>query len=341
MQAHDQPDVYETADQAESESSDFYEEESTNECIERLHISTKDSYNRFKGKYLTGNVDFSDRIGRKFRNGYDARSGEWELAGEGEKEDPIQKCRRLQCEMNELMDEITVSQADATKTKEEKASYEAVFDVVGTAKKVLESLKLEQVIGNEANNSDVEVKRLMTKIDDYKKSGAGDAVKLNVGLAQTTRIAELEHRLHLIEVAIGAKPEKISRLAAIGANNLLEAVQTLSAKAALLQPNQLDMVEARLANLLGKMNAIAEKASSNGQDSAREQKILELYDVAKKTEPIVQILPEMLHRMQTLESLHRYGEYLKLILTEYYWDWIPYSHKLHFRYGSFVGWGSA
>lgn len=72
-QAYDQPDVYETADDIpEPETSDYYEEEIDNENIERLHISTRDSYNRFKGKYLTGYVDFSDRIGKQSRPGYDA-----------------------------------------------------------------------------------------------------------------------------------------------------------------------------------------------------------------------------------------------------------------------------
>lgn len=69
----DQPDVYETADDIpEPETSDYYEEEPESDQIERLHISTKDSYNRFKGKYLTGYVDFSDRIGKQARPGYNA-----------------------------------------------------------------------------------------------------------------------------------------------------------------------------------------------------------------------------------------------------------------------------
>lgn len=303
--------MYETPDAPESETSDFYDEEPANESIERLHISTKDSYNKFKGKYLTGNVDFSDRIGKKIRNGYDAVSGEWDLAGEGEKETPIQKCLRLQCEMNELMEEITASQADATKTKEEKASYEAVFDVVGTAKKVLESLKLEQAIGSEtvAMGAETEAKKLLTKIEEYKKSGGADPAKTATELVYSSRIAELEHRLHELEVAVGAKPEKISRLAgSAGAGNLIEAVQSISAKAALLQPQQLDLIETRLGNLLLKMAAIDEKSAATGQDANREQKILELYEIAKTTEPIVQILPDMLNRMQTLESLHKYGK---------------------------------
>lgn len=317
--AHDQPDVYETPDAPESETSDFYDEEPANESIERLHISTKDSYNKFKGKYLTGNVDFSDRIGKKIRNGYDAVSGEWDLAGEGEKETPIQKCLRLQCEMNELMEEITASQADATKTKEEKASYEAVFDVVGTAKKVLESLKLEQAIGSEtvAMGAETEAKKLLTKIEEYKKSGGADPAKTATELVYSSRIAELEHRLHELEVAVGAKPEKISRLAgSAGAGNLIEAVQSISAKAALLQPQQLDLIETRLGNLLLKMSAIDEKSAATGQDANREQKILELYEIAKTTEPIVQILPDMLNRMQTLESLHKYATNFSKLFAE-------------------------
>lgn len=307
--AHDQPDVYETPDIPDSETSDFYEEEPSNDSIERFHISTKSSYNKFKGKYLTGDVDFSDRIGKKIRTGYDART-EWDLAGEGEKETPIQKCLRLQCEMNELMEEITASQADASKTKEEKASYEAVMEVVGTAKKVLESLKLEQAIGSEtvAVGAETEAKKLLAKIEDYKKSSGADPAKTATDLLHSSRIAELEHRIHELEIAVGAKPEKISRLAgSAGAGNLIEAVQSISAKAALLQPQQLDLIEARLTNLVAKMNAIDEKSAATGQDVNREQKILELYEIAKTTEPIVQILPDMLHRMQTLESLHKYA----------------------------------
>lgn len=261
--------------------SDFYEEEIKNEAIERLHINTKISYNRFKGKYLTGDVDFSDRLGKKLRTGYDARSGDWELAGEGEKESPIQKCRRLQCEMQELMEEITVIQLDNSVSKEEKQSYDAVSNVVNTAKKVLESLKLEQVLGKEFNSNapEGEVQKLLTQVEDYRKSGASEQSTLslnlrNVDLANSTRIAELEHRLYQLESVIGAKPDKVSRLSGfLGTNSLLEAVQQLSTKAALLQPTQLDLIEARLSNLTSKLDAIAEKSSGSVQDATREQKV--------------------------------------------------------------------
>uniref|UniRef100_A0A182WEH2 Dynactin subunit 2 n=1 Tax=Anopheles minimus TaxID=112268 RepID=A0A182WEH2_9DIPT len=320
--AHDQPDVYETPDVNEAETSDYDEDEPVNDAIERLHISTKDSIGKFRGKYLTGDVDFSDGIGRKNRLGYDARSLDYELAGEGERETPLQRCHRLKCEMNELMEEIEASRADTGRTAEEKASYETVFGVVSTAKKVLESLKLEQVIGSEvvAGGGDAEAKKLIAQIEEYKKTGAvssSDPKMVANELVQSARVAQLEHRLHQLEVAVGAKPERISRLVGTtGTGNLIEAVQNISAKAALLKTSQLDTIEQRLSNLLQQMNSIQEKSNATGQDPNREQKILELYEIAKSTEPIVQILPDMLHRMQTLESLHKYATNFSKLFAE-------------------------
>lgn len=215
--------------------------------------------------------------------------------------------------MEELMQDIAAIQQDSKVSKEEKESYETVGAVVNNAKKVLESLRLEQILGKETAPADAEaeVKQLMQKVEEYNKSGGLAGVKLvSVGgeLVQTTRIATLEHRLHELERAIGAKSEKLCRLSSsLGTDSLLDAVQQLSTRAALLQPSQLDLIEARLNNLAIKMDTINEKANTSSGDAAREQKTLELYEIAKRTEPITQILPEMLDRMQALESLHSYG----------------------------------
>lgn len=107
--------MYETSDLPEvDQSENLYDDDPENECIERLHISAKDAFSKFRGKYLTGNVDFSDRLSKKIRTGYDARSGEWELAGEGEKETPFQKFHRLKCETRELLEELTILQQNET-----------------------------------------------------------------------------------------------------------------------------------------------------------------------------------------------------------------------------------
>lgn len=236
------------------------------------------------------------------------------MVGEGEKESPIEKCRRLQCELNELMQEISALNEDASVSKEEKSSFEAVGMVVNSAKKVLDSLRLEQVLGKEAvaANSEAEVKKLFSQIDEYKKNGGSVVLpqkQPTSDLAYTTRIAELENRLHKLERLIGAQPEKLSRVVGtIGSGNLLEAVQQVSTKAALLQPDQLDIIEQRLTSLAAKMDTIGEKSNVSEKDAAAEQKIIELYGIAKRTEPIAQLLPNILHRMQALENLHNYGK---------------------------------
>lgn len=316
--AYDQPDVYETADSAEQETSDYYEEEPENEAIERLHITTKDSYQRFRGANLEGNVDFSDRIGRRLCRGYDAISGEFELVGEGERETPVQKCRRLQCEMNELLDEVSNLQNDRKLGQEEKESYDAVVTVIVTAKKVLDSLRLEQVLGKEQAPSKTEVKALINQVDEYKKSGVLTAIPTpGTDLAASARIAKLEHRLHQLEQAVGAHPEKLIRLTSLTqSTNVMDAVRQLSTKAALLQSEKIDAIEERLGSLGSKMDAIAEKSSGSADEAKHDQKVTDLYDIAKRTEPVAEILPDIIERMQALESLHKYAMNFAKIIAE-------------------------
>lgn len=302
------------------EPSDLYDEPES-EHIERLHLSTKDAYNKFKGKYLTGYVDFSDRISRHLRSGYDARSGIYECGDGEEKEQPVEKCRRLQLEMDELMHELNDLSTNTAITKEERQSYETIGDVVRNAKKVLVNLRLEQVLGTEATSAtaDADMKKLVAQIDEYKKSGAISSLaapKSASELVATTRIAELENKLHDIESVIGIEPEQLKRLSvALHSNNLLDAVQKVSTIAALLQPSQLDLIETRIGNLANKMDAIAAAAASSNpnRDASVDRKTLELYEIAKRAEPIAQALPNMLARMQALENLHKYGKNMKIL----------------------------
>lgn len=305
--------MYETPDVPESEPADYYEEPE-NECIERLHISTKDAHNKFRGKYLSGYVDFSDRISNRFRSGYSVEMYEYGVDG-GDKEKPIQKCRRLQIEMDELFQEINELNTDQAVSKEDKQCYENISAVVGNAKKILNGLRLEKVIGAEATSAtgNAEMKQLLTQIENFKKSGGNEpvaAARSTSELAASKRIAELEHKLHEIEGIVGTEPEKLKRLSlALQSNNLLDAVQKISTTAALLQPSQLDLIENRLSTLATKMDTIKANPNSGTSDTSVDQKILELYEIARRTEAISPILPNMLQRMQALENLHSYGLY--------------------------------
>lgn len=238
----------------------------------------------------------------------------FEITGDGEKESPFQKCQRLQCEMNELMEEITSLENDKNISKEEQEAYFRMSKVVQNSKKILDSLHMEEALGDQNGQStDKAVRNLLSQVDNYKKGAPETAAELikmknQNDITLNARIAEIEHKLHKIEHIVGMKPDKISRLnTTLDTKNLLDAVQQLSTKSALLQPNQLDVIEQRLTNLATKMDQFKEKENA-GTDRDREQKISELYEYAKATEPIAKVLPDMLERMKTLEALHSYGQ---------------------------------
>lgn len=294
--------MYETPDVPDDTTSDYFEDAET-ECIERLHISSEDSNNKFKGKYLTG--DYAHQ---------DVRGGCWELAAHGEKETPIEKYRRIKCEMDELMNEIVESNASADTLKKDKESYESIIGAVNSAQKVLGSLRLENVLGTEtvSSVSNSEIKRLLAQVEDFRKDRNCDNKTTKTQLEHTKRIAELEARLHRIETIIGSRPpEQLNRLAcALDTNGtLLDSVQQISTKAALLQPAQLDQIETRIAALTTKLNAIHQKTCELSGKSGGTDEVSALYDIAKKVEPIAKVLPDVLQRMKALERLHNHGKF--------------------------------
>lgn len=307
--------MYETPDIPDVNTADCYED-TDSDIIGRLHLSSEGSNNKFKGKYLTGNIDYTHN---------DVRSGGcWELAAQGEKESPIEKYRRIKCEMDELMNEIVDINTSAAVSKNVEENYQAIAAAVSSAQKVLASLKLENVLGTEAvsSASDNEIKRLIAKVEDFRKN---DVIKIPAGtstnrnrnqnqIEQTRRMAEVEARLYSVEQIVNSQqPDKLNRLTSLLDTNgpLLDTVQKISTKAALLQPTQLDQIEARISALNFKLDLINDKTSFlSGKNGANDEKVVALYDVAKKIEPISKLLPDVLHRMQALESLHKHGEFL-------------------------------
>lgn len=298
--------MYETPDVPEDTTTNNFDDYEV-EGIERLHISTDDSSNKFKGKYLTGHIDYSHD---------DVRGGCWELAAHGEKETPIEKYRRIKCEMDELLNGIVDSNANATVSKKYKDNYEAISGTVNSAQKVLGSLRLENVLGTETNSStsDHEIRKLIEQVEGFQKKSntVTPSVRVSDQMPNTKRISELEARLHRLETIIGTtQPDKPNRLvSALDTSfTLLDSVQQVSTKAALLQPAQLDQLEERVSALSNKLDTINEKASIlSGKKCASDEKITALYEIAKRTEPIAKILPDILLRMKALEMLHNHGE---------------------------------
>ncbi|XP_026327548.1 dynactin subunit 2 [Hyposmocoma kahamanoa] len=308
--AYDQPDIYETADLPEADQPEPTEEEE-NECIEQLHLSVKDSFNKFKGKFLTGAVDFSDRLSRNSRIGY--RAGEWELAAEGEPETLLERYNRLRCEFSELLEQVAEQQNRATES--EKDEYSKLTAQIGTTKKLLEELKLEE--GEQVDPKAEKLKEYLASSGNKKKKGevvtAHLKLKPEVNLVQTTRIAQLEHRLHKLEQAAGVRDEEAFRKlqAATGKATLCEAAGALAAQASLLRPAELAAADARLASLLANVDALKQAIKPNPDLDA---KVNELYKLLKQIDGISH--SEILERMEALEALHNQASNFGKSLTE-------------------------
>ena len=73
-----------------------------------------------------------------------------ELVGEGVKETPLQKYQRLQCEMKELLEEITKLKNEKT---DEEPNCQVSSNQIEQALKKLTDLKLEEALGSEVISS--------------------------------------------------------------------------------------------------------------------------------------------------------------------------------------------
>lgn len=264
----------------------------------------------------------SDSPNNKIESQHDVRGGCWELAGEGEKETPIEKYRRIKCEMDELMNEIVDLNVKEAVSKKDKETYEAVSQTVNSTQKVLGSLKLDIVLGSNtiSSTANSEINKLLIEVENFKTNGKSKVSpeKSTSYLENTKRIAALEARLHHIETVIGKKtqPDKLNRLTSTfdTRDSLLDAVQQISTKAALLQPAQLDLIENRIIALTDKLNAINEKAlvigGKHGTNDDNDR-IGKVFEIVKKVESL-KFLPDMLNRMQALEALNFYGNFFAI-----------------------------
>ncbi|XP_026672916.1 dynactin subunit 2 [Ceratina calcarata] len=331
--AYDQVDVYETTDLPESEQFQLYPEDET-DSIETLHISASEAFNKFKGKHIVNKgADFSDRISLKPRTGY--KFGNWELLGEGENETPIQKYQRLQCEVKDLYEEVNTLKEKAK--DEEVKSVADIISQVQLLAKQLDTLKLEECLGPDliATLSDpqgMRMKQLISQIEAFKqtsiptsetvpkaeitkddKTSESGVLKYQMmylpekaRMQETARIAVLEQRLCSLETVIGTTSDKLSKFSQnLKGQGVIESLQELGAKAALLDTYQIDVAETRLAALIHRMDNIAQKKTALALDSEQEQKISEMYDIMKQTETMSQILPQTVNRMLALNSIHQ------------------------------------
>uniref|UniRef100_H3BGG2 Dynactin subunit 2 n=1 Tax=Latimeria chalumnae TaxID=7897 RepID=H3BGG2_LATCH len=210
------------------------EEELTSASVEHIIVNPNAAYDKFKDKTVgTKGLDFSDRISKSRRIGYE--SGDYEILAErsGVKETPQQKYRRLLHEIQELAEEVEqIKNTVKESTVEEKLTPVALVKQVASLKQQLVASHLEKLLGPNAaiNLTDPDgalAKRLLTQLEAAKGSKMASVegknpAKVTVGntvtyelhrrpeqdkFSQTAKVAELEKRLAELEAAVRYAPE--------------------------------------------------------------------------------------------------------------------------------------
>ncbi|XP_065128521.1 dynactin subunit 2 isoform X2 [Paramisgurnus dabryanus] len=341
--ASNEPDVYETSDLPEDDQAQFESEELCSDSVERIVVNPNAAYDKFKDKHISAKgLDFSDRISKSRRVGYE--SGEYELLAEGcgLKETPQQKYQRLVNEIHELCQDVEKIQSSTKESSaEESLTPVDLANQAAQLKQQLVSAHLDSVLGPNAhiNLTDPDgalAKRLLTQLEaarGVRSSGAAEgksaAPKGPDGVilyelhsrpeqekfAESAKIAELEKRLAELETAVGSGSEKQGPLSAgVQGVSLMNTIELLQARVSALDAATLDQVEVRLQSVLGKMNEIA-KHKAAIEDAETQNKVSQLYDVVQKWDAMATSLPQVVQRLIAVKELHEQAMQFGQLLT--------------------------
>ncbi|XP_062453278.1 dynactin subunit 2 isoform X1 [Rhea pennata] len=340
--ARNEPDVYETSDLPEDDQAEFDAEELTSTSVEHLIVNPNAAYDKFKDKRVgTKGLDFSDRISKTKRTGYE--SGEYEILGEGlgTKETPQQRYQRLLHEVQELAGEVERIQSTVKESAaEEKLTPVALAKQVAGLKQQLVSSHLEKLLGPDAaiNLADPDgalAKRLLLQLEAAKSSkvapgkspakapaAGGSTVTYELHsrpeqerFVQAAKIAELEKRLAELEATVRCEPDSQNPLAVgLKGASLMETVEILQAKVSTLDVAVLDQVEARLQSVLGKVNEIA-KHKAAVEDADTQSKVHQIYETVQRWGPMASTLPDVVQRLVALKELHEQAMQFGQLLT--------------------------
>ncbi|KAI1899971.1 hypothetical protein AGOR_G00067420 [Albula goreensis] len=343
--ASNEPDVYETSDLPEDDQAQFesVSEELCSDSVERIVVNPNAAYDKFKDKRVsTKGLDFSDRISKSRRVGYE--SGEYEILAEGcgVKETPQQKYQRLVNEIQELSQEVESIQTSTRESvAEERLTPVVLAQQAAQLKQQLVSAHLDSLLGPQAhiNLADPDgalAKRLLTQLEAARGSRGGAAgegkaagAKAPDGVvlyelhsrpeqdrfSESAKMAELEKRLADLETAVGSGSDKQSPLTAgVQGASLMDTMDLLQARVSALDSATLDQVEARLQSVLGKMNEIA-KHKAAIEDAETQSKVSQLYDVVQKWDSMATILPQVVQRLIAVKELHEQAMQFGQLLT--------------------------
>uniref|UniRef100_A0A4W4F124 Dynactin subunit 2 n=1 Tax=Electrophorus electricus TaxID=8005 RepID=A0A4W4F124_ELEEL len=319
--ASNEPDVYETSDLPEDDQAQFESEELCSDSVERIVVNPNAAYDKFKDKRVsTKGLDFSDRISKSRRVGYE--SGEYELLGEGcgVKETPQQKYQRLVNEIQELTEEVERIQTSAKESSaEERLTPVVLAQQAAQLKKQLVSSHLDSLLGpnahiNLADPDGALAKRLMTQLEVARgmRSGvSGEGKSAGPKGPDGVVLYELHSRPEHEKFTESAKARQLD---ALFLNFDGETMELLQARVSALDAATLDQVEARLQSVLGKMNEIA-KHKAAIEDAETQNKVSQLYDVVQKWDAMATSLPQVVQRLIAVKELHEQAMQFGQLLT--------------------------
>nr|XP_023651227.1 dynactin subunit 2 isoform X3 [Paramormyrops kingsleyae]XP_023651228.1 dynactin subunit 2 isoform X4 [Paramormyrops kingsleyae] len=341
--ASNEPDVYETSDLPEDDQAQFESEELCSDSVERIVVNPNAAYDKFKDKRVgTRGLDFSDRISKTRRVGYE--SGEFEILAEhcGLKETPQQKYQRLVNEIQDLTQEVEGIQATAKESgAEERLTPVLLAQQAAQLKQQLVSAHLDSLLGPHAHIdlSDPDgalARRLLIQLEAARGGRGGAGVDGKPGSAkapdgvvlyelhsrpeqekftESAKVAELEKRLAQLETAMGTGSNKQGPLTAwVQGASIVDNLELLQARVNALDSATLDQVEARLQSVLGKMNEIA-KHKAAIEDADTQNKVSQLYDVIQKWDAMATSLPQVVQRLVAVRDLHEQAMQFGQLLT--------------------------
>uniref|UniRef100_A0A8C2BZ88 Dynactin 2 (p50) n=1 Tax=Cyprinus carpio TaxID=7962 RepID=A0A8C2BZ88_CYPCA len=319
------------------------DEELCSDSVERIVVNPNAAYDKFKDKHVsTKGLDFSDRISKSRRVGYE--SGEFELLAEGcgVKETPQQKYQRLVNEIHELCQDVEQIQVTTKESSsEERLTPVALAQQAAQLKQQLVSAHLDSLLGPNAhiNLTDPDgalAKRLLTQLEVARGVRSGQSAENKTAapkgpdgvilyelhsrpeqekFTESAKIAELERRLAELETALGSGAEKqVRETRLLGCCCLQDTIELLQARVGALDAATLDQVEARLQSVLGKMNEIA-KHKAAIEDAETQNKVSQLYDVVQKWDAMATSLPQLLQRLLAVRELHEQAMQFGQLLT--------------------------
>uniref|UniRef100_A0A8B9RGR5 Dynactin subunit 2 n=1 Tax=Astyanax mexicanus TaxID=7994 RepID=A0A8B9RGR5_ASTMX len=343
--AFNEPDVYETSELPEDDQAQFESEELCSDSVERIVVNPNAAYDKFKDKRVgTKGLDFSERISKTRRVGYE--SGDYELLAEscGVKETPQQKYQRILNEIQELTQEVEHIQVSTKESSaEERLTPVVLAQRAAELKQQLVSAHLDSLLGpnahiNLADPDGALAKRLMTQLEVARgmRSGAGgegkgsgpkgpDGVVLYElhSRPEHERFTESAKVRYTLLLQFGTMLTSVVCIfciwqgplsAGLQGANLMETMELLEARVSALDAATLDQVEARLQSVLGKMNEIA-KHKAAIEDAETQNKVSQLYDMVQKWDAMATSLPQVVQRLIAVKELHEQAMQFGQLLT--------------------------